>query len=67
MINMYRRRGFKITAILTDTEFEALRPHFPMINTSAAGKHIPGVEQCIHTVKERTRAGYSLLPFKYVP
>eukprot|EP00957_Ditylum_brightwellii_P126491 9641993-Ditylum_brightwellii.AAC.1 len=64
---MYRHRGFKITTILADTEFEALRPHFPMINTSAADEHVPNVERCIRMVKERTRARYSLLPFKYVP
>lgn len=54
VINMYHHRGFRIATILADKEFKVLRPIFLMINTSAADEHVPDVERCICTLKERT-------------
>eukprot|EP00957_Ditylum_brightwellii_P025797 1951341-Ditylum_brightwellii.AAC.1 len=47
VIRMYHHRGFKVTAILGDHKFEALRPKFPMVNTAAADEHVSDIERCI--------------------
>ena len=67
VITMYKHRGFSITSILGDNEFEPLRPYYPMINTAAADEHVPDVERAIRTIKERTRATYNVLPFRFIP
>ena len=51
---LYHHRGFHITSITCDPEFEALRPSFPMLNCCAAGKHVPEIERYIHTLKDHT-------------
>ena len=67
ILQLYEHRGFKIGTVMTDNEFEHLRPSFPMLNTCAAGDHVPDVERCIRTIKEQTRACYSVLPFRFIP
>ena len=47
VIALYRHRGFEISAILADNEFEAIRPQFPMLNCAAANEHVPEVERFI--------------------
>eukprot|EP00957_Ditylum_brightwellii_P098971 7539400-Ditylum_brightwellii.AAC.1 len=64
---MYHHRGFNITGILADREFKALRPKFQILNTTVADKHVPDIERCIRTVKERSRSYYNILPFKFIP
>ena len=43
-----------------DNEFEALKSHLDemniTLNTTAASKHIPGIEYQIPVIKERARA-----------
>ena len=53
--------------ILADQEFEPMQSTFPMLNTTSRDEHVPEIERCIRTVKERTRSAYNMLPFQYVP
>ena len=52
VIALYRHRGFEISAILADNEFEAICPQFPMLNCAAANEHMPKVERFIQTIKD---------------
>ena len=67
VIRLYHNRGFHITSITCDPEFEALRPSFPMLNCCMAGEHVPEIERYIHTLKDCTRSAYNILPFKNLP
>ena len=64
---LYHHRGFRITSITCDPEFEALQPSFPMLNCCAAGEHVPEIKRYIHTLKDRSRSAYNILPFKNLP
>ena len=44
VIQLYHHRGFHITSITCDPEFEALGPYFPMLNCCVAGEHVPEIE-----------------------
>jgi hypothetical protein len=67
IFNLYHHRGFTITKLFTDPEFEALHPWFPCLDTCGANDHIPDIECFICTVKDRSRSTYRMLPFKYIP
>jgi len=67
VIKLYRHRGFGVTTILCDQEFECLRPTFPFLNTCGADEHVPEIERMIRTIKERTRSTYVSLPFRHIP
>jgi hypothetical protein len=69
---IYRKRGFRITNILGDSEFECLRGSIATdirseLNICGKDEHIPDVERCIRTVKERTRCTYHATPFQHFP
>jgi hypothetical protein len=69
--NVYRRRGFNITHLLFDGEYECLRGDMASVqitlNTASNDEHVPDIERFIRTLKERTRAIYNTLPFKKMP
>ena len=67
VFNLYHHRGFTITRLFADPEFEVLRPWFPCLDTCGANDHIPDIERFICTVKDRSRSTYRMLPFKYIP
>jgi hypothetical protein len=67
VFNLYHHRGFTITKLFADPEFEALHPWFPCLDTCGANDHIPNIERFIRTVKDRSRSTYWMLPFKYIP
>ena len=71
IVCQYKARGFIIENILTDFEFDPLRPKLlslhATLNPASAGEHVPEVERAIRIVKERARAFIFMLPFKYVP
>jgi hypothetical protein len=52
---------------MADSEFEALQPWYPSLNTAAADEHVAEVERYIRTIKDSTRSAYSLLPYRHVP
>jgi hypothetical protein len=69
--NIYRGRGFNITHLLFDGEYECLRGNMASLqitlNTASNDEHVPDIERFIRTLKERTRAIYNTLPFKKMP
>ena len=67
VINLYSHRGFSVDVITADQEFEPLHPWYPMVNCAGADEHVPEVERYIHTVKDRVRSTYQILPYKYIP
>ena len=67
VVTLYQSRGFTVGSIMADSEFEALRPWYPTLNTAAADEHVAEVERYIRTIKDSTRSAYSLLPFRHVP
>ena len=67
VLRLYRHRGFRVTTLLADQEFEALQEYFPFINTCGADEHVPDVERMIRTIKDRARSAHSLLPFRSLP
>ena len=63
IIRLYKHRGFNVTTILADPEFEPLRNSFPFLNTAAADEHVPGIERHIRYLKDTARSTYCMLPF----
>jgi len=64
---LYQSRGFVISVIRGDEEFEPLRGYFPILDCCGPDDHIGPIERYIRTVKERVRSTYAMLPFKHVP
>ena len=69
--NVYAKRGFPLTHILMDGQFDHLRNdlngmgiHF---NGVARNEHVPEVERYIRTLKERARSTIVTLPFERIP
>ena len=67
VIRLYHHRGFRVTSITCDPEFEVLRPSFPMLNCCAVDEHVLEIEWYIRTLKDRTRSAVNVLPFKNLP
>ena len=67
IIKLYEHRGFQVTVILANPEFEPLHPWFPMLNCCGTNEHIPDVERYIRTLKDRTWSTHQTLPYKYIP
>jgi hypothetical protein len=63
----YVKRGFNITTLLMDGQFDSLRGELSnmgiTLNTVANAEHVPEIERHIRTVKERVRCVYNTLPF----
>jgi hypothetical protein len=70
-LKIYGTGGFKVTVAHMDGEFEHLRVDLAIagvyLNTASRGEHVGDIEQYIRTLKERTRAIYSTLPFQRMP
>jgi hypothetical protein len=54
---------------MMDQEFDKVEDACDMveINTTAARKHVREIKRFIHTIKERSRALVSDLPYKFLP
>jgi hypothetical protein len=70
--SIYRKRGFRITNILGDSEFECTRGAVATnlkseLNICGEEEHVPGIERCICTLKECTRCTYNVTPFDHFP
>jgi acetolactate synthase regulatory subunit len=69
--SVYRKRGFNITTMLMDGQFEVIRADVAelgiTINASANDEHVTDVERYIRTIKERVRAVFNTLPFSCLP
>jgi hypothetical protein len=69
---IYRKQGFRISNILGDSEFECTRGAVATdlrseLNICGEDEHVPDIERCIRTLKERTRCTYNVTPFDHFP
>jgi hypothetical protein len=68
---LYSLRGFRITQMMMDGQFENLRGELADmqigLNTVSNDEHVPDIEQHIRTIKERARCMYNMMPFKRMP
>jgi hypothetical protein len=68
-ISQYKSAGFTVGTLLTDNEagvagcIPAIQSQGITVNASAAGKHVPVVENDIRTLKSRVRTHIHALPF----
>jgi len=74
LLNVYQLcqgRGFKVTVVLIDGEFESLQGDLAekgiYMNTTSREEHVPDAERRIRTLKEQTRCTWHTLPFKKMP
>jgi len=67
VVRAYHARGFKICNILADGGFECIRNNLAdlgiSLNVASRNEHVPEVEVCIRTIKERVSAIASTLPY----
>ena len=65
------KRGFKISTLLMDRQFESIRGDLAEmqinLNTVSNDEHVPEVERYIRTIKERAHCVYNTLPFRRIP
>lgn len=69
---IYRKRGYTITQINDDGEFECLQGDIASnlkddLNIAPNDEHVPEIERTIRTIKERFRCLYHSTPFKHYP
>ena len=71
IIGAYVTRGFKVTLMLADNQFESMRGEIATLgvhlNVTARDEHVPEVERFNRTIKERVRGNYNVLPFQHLP
>ncbi|MHA7927606.1 MAG: reverse transcriptase domain-containing protein, partial [Marinobacter sp.] len=71
VVGAYHKRGFKISHMLLDGQFDSLRGELSLLgielNSVGRGEHVPEAERYIRTVKERVRAVYNSLPYRRMP
>jgi hypothetical protein len=71
VMNMDRSRGFRVTIILADNQFESMIGDLAdlgaIINVVSHDEQVPKVEQYNRTIKEHVRSTYHMLPFTQVP
>ena len=65
VFRVYESRGFKITNVHVDAEFECIRNDILPINltTAAADEHIGDIERSIRTIKEAIICIIHSLPY----
>jgi hypothetical protein len=69
---IYSKCAFRITFILGDSEFECTGGAIATglhseLNICGEDEHVPDIERCIRTVKERTWCTYNMTPFEHLP
>jgi len=71
IIQLYHKRGFHVSDVVADIEFEPLRDAVAKagchLDVVAKGVHVPDGERGIRTVKERCRSVFSQMAHKSVP
>ena len=71
IMGVYTVRGFRVTIILADNQFESMRGEIAalgaIINVVSRDEHVPEIERYNRTIKERVRAEYNVLPFTFIP
>ena len=71
VIHTYKRRGFLVSTIISDHEFEPLSRQLlelgATLNASTADEHAPEIERAIRVIKERARSHLVMMPFSHYP
>merc|ERR1712086_528409 len=71
VIGAYVARGFRVTIILADNQFESMRGDLANLHATlhitSRDEHVPEVERYNRTVKERVRGNHAMLPFQHLP
>jgi hypothetical protein len=69
IVRLYACTGFIVRVIMMDQEFDKVKDACDMgaINTTTAHKHVGEIERFIHTIKERSCALVSDLPYTPLP
>jgi hypothetical protein len=69
IVRLYAHTGFIVRVIMMDQEFDKVKDACNMveINTTAARKHVGKIKCFIRTIKERSRALVSDLPYTPLP
>ena len=71
LIGAYVTRGFCVTIILADNQFESMRGDLAnlhaMLHITSRDEHVPEVERYNRTIKERVRANHTMIPFQHLP
>ena len=67
---LYLQRGFNITHIHSDCEFETLRKEMKALcihlNCASKKEHVPEIDRFIQNLKERVRSAQATMQFKYI-
>ena len=65
----YHSRGFRITSILADKEFEVLRNEVrpAVLQTCGTDEHVPEIERSIQTMKNEARCVCHAMPYQCLP
>ena len=69
ILQMYRTRGFVVSNLHADLQFEPLRNRLLPIhlNVAAQDDHVGDVERSVRTIKERVRSTVHGLPYRWYP
>ena len=71
IIGTYVARGFRVTIILADNQFESMRGDIAnlgaTLSITARDEHVPEVERFNRTIKDRVRGNYTMVPYKHIP
>ena len=69
IVKLYARTSFILKVIMMDQEFDKVEDACNMvdINTTVTREHVGEIERFICTIKERSRALVSDLPYKFLP
>ena len=71
IMSVYSLRGFRVTIILADNQFESMRGEIAdlgaIVNVVSRDEHVPEIERYNRTIKDQVRSVYNILPFKYMP
>ena len=71
IIGAYVTRGFRVTIILADNQFETMRGELAdlhaTLHITSRDEHVPEIERYNRTIKERVRGNYTMLPFQHLP
>ena len=65
----YHSRGFRITSVLTDKEFETIRNDVrpAVLQVCGTDEHVPEVERSIQTLKNDSRSVCHAMPYQCLP
>ena len=71
VIKLYKAHVFTPRMAFADPEFTPMKFDLAergvILNSAAAGEHVPKIEREIRTIKEHVRCTHHTLPFKYIP